>query len=310
MDHFENQTVLISESNFFLDKKKIFFYVGIILFLFISFYFIFLSAPLNFPKGEILKIEQGQNPKSIATVLKNNHFITSKLAFEFFVIIYGGEKHISPGDYLFEKKLPVFEIARRMAEGKYSSSRIKITIPEGFDVDQMADVFSTKLTDFNKANFLAEAKDKEGYLFPDTYFFFSTSTEKEVLEFLENNFQKKISTIQSELNNSNKNEKDIITMASIIEREAKGDTDRGIISGILWNRISKNMPLQVDAAPETYKTKGLPDSPICNPGLKAIEAAINPVSSSYLYYLHDKNGLVHYAKTFAEHKQNKILYLK
>ena len=69
------------------------------------------------------------------------------------------------------------------------------------------------------------------------------------------------------------------------------------------------MLLQVDAAPETYKTKGLPTNPICNPGLKAIEAAIHPLNSTYLYYLHDKNGIIHYAKTFAEHKQNKIKYL-
>ena len=99
-------------------------------------------------------------------------------------------------------------------------------------------------------------------------------------------------------------------MASIIEREAKGDSDRGYISGILWNRINKNMPLQVDAALKTYKTKGLPEQPICNPGLEAIKAAIHPVLSNYLYYLHDKNGVIHYAKTFEEHKKNKLKYLK
>jgi UPF0755 protein len=177
-------------------------------------------------------------------------------------------------------------------------------------VTQIADAVSAKLPDFDKNNFLLKAENEEGYLFPDTYFFFGTADEQDVLRYMNNNFKEKIMSIQPEINVSSKSEKDIIIMASIIEREAKGDADRGIISGILWNRIAKKMPLQVDSAPETYKTIGLPGAPICNPGLKAIEAAINPVSSPYLYYLHDKDGVIHYALTFAEHKQNKIKYLK
>jgi UPF0755 protein len=98
-------------------------------------------------------------------------------------------------------------------------------------------------------------------------------------------------------------------MASLIEGEAKGDIDRGIISGILWKRIKIGMPLQVDASPETYKVKGLPKSPIGNPGIKTIEAAINPQNSPYFYYLHDKNGNIHYAKTFTEHEANIKKYL-
>ena len=70
------------------------------------------------------------------------------------------------------------------------------------------------------------------------------------------------------------------------------------------------MPLQTDAAPETYKVKGLPKNPISNPGLEAINSAINPQNSSYLYYLHDKDGNIHYAKNFEEHKANKLKYLK
>jgi len=103
-------------------------------------------------------------------------------------------------------------------------------------------------------------------------------------------------------------------MASLIEREGKGEirgqTDRVFISGILWKRLSMNMPLQVDAAPSTYKSRGLPEAPIANPGLESIKAALYPKSSPYLYYLHDKNGLIHYAKSFSEHRQNILKYLK
>ena len=297
------------ENNFSFLRKVIFCVIGFLIILFL-FNFLFLSAPRNFPINKVINIEQGVGLRSVSKNLKDNKIIRSRIAFEFFVISYGGEKHISSGDYLFENKLSVSEIARRIVKGEYHLGPVKVTIPEGFDMAQISDTFSPKLKNFNKNNFLTKAEGKEGYLFPDTYFFNSTSDENDVLEYMSKNFDKKISSIQTEIDSSNKIEKEIITMASIIEREAKGDNDRAIISGILWNRIAKKMALQVDAAPETYKTKGLPVSPICNPGLEAIEAAIKPYKSSYLYYLHDKDGVIHYAKTFEEHKQNKIKYLK
>ena len=123
------------------------------------------------------------------------------------------------------------------------------------------------------------------------------------------NFEKKVSSLKPRIVASGKTEEDIIKMASLIEEEAKGDVDRAIISGILWKRLAIGMPLQVDAVPDTYKTKGLPENPISNPGLKAIEAAIHPENSSFLYYLHDKDGNIHYARSFEEHKTNKRKYL-
>ena len=302
-----------SENNFSKDiflSKKIIFYIAGILGILLFFSFLIFSAPKNFPIGQTINIEAGTNLRALSKDLKNKKIIRSRVAFETLVIVYGGEKHIFPGDYFFEKKLSVFEVARRIAERERNLIPIKITIPEGFDNKQIADTFSFKLFSFNKNNFLTEAKDKEGYLFPDTYFFFNGVDEQEVLKYMNDNFNRKIVPLQKEISVSGKSQKDIIIMASLIEREAKGDVDRTIISGILWNRILKGMPLQIDAVPDTYKIKGLPNNPICNPGLKAIEAAMHPVTSSFLYYLHDKNGGVHYAKSFIEHKQNKLKYLK
>ena len=121
-------------------------------------------------------------------------------------------------------------------------------------------------------------------------------------------------------------------MASLIEKEASGEKDRNIVSGILWKRIEKGIPLQVDApflyilgkesseltksdlsinSPfNTYKYKGLTPSPIGNPGLDSIKAAINPEDSPYLYYLHDAEGNIHYARTYSEHQKNIRTYLK
>lgn len=291
------------------NKKNIAYILGFLV-LFSLFYFLFLSAPLNFPVGTVVRIEPGMSLRSVSLKLKNENIIRSRVAFEIFVIIFDKEKHIISADYRFENKLPVFEVARKISRGEHDMAPVSVTIPEGFDVAQIADVFSKKLTNFNKNNFLLKTKNLEGYLFPDTYYFLTTNNEDDVIRSMSKNFEKKVAPLLPEIAKSGKTEKQIITMASIIEREAKGDADREIISGILWKRISIGMPLQVDAAPETYKAKGLPENPISNPGLLSIKAAIYPKSSPYLYYLHDKNGNIHYARNFTEHTENKLKYLK
>jgi UPF0755 protein len=293
-----------------LDKiqKTIFYLFCAFLFL-IYFYFLFLSAPGDFPLGAVAKIEPGMSLRSVSSILKREHIIRSRVAFESFVIIFGGEKHIISADYLFENKLTVWQVARRIGGGEHHMAPIVITIPEGFDINQIADTAGLKLTNFNKAQFQLEAKGLEGYLFPDTYFFLTNANETDVIKSMSDNFEKKITPLLEDIVSSGKTEKDIIIMASIIEREAKGDMDRGVISGILWKRISMGIPLQVDADRETYKVKGLPENPIGNPGLLAIKAAIHPQSSPYLYYLHDKNGNIYYAKNFTEHKKNILKYL-
>jgi len=292
-----------------MQNKNIFYALNVIIFL-VFFCFFFLSVPTDFPIGSIINIEPGMSLGSVSLQLKQAHIIFSRTAFEALVIIYGGEKHLIPADYLFEAKEPVWEVARRIIRGERHLAPVKVTVPEGFNVSDMADTFVLKLANFNKEKFLSLAKAQEGYLFPDTYFFFTTDTETEVLRSLSENFEKKITPLIPEIISSGKKEKDIIVMASIIEGEAKGNEDRKIIAGILWKRISLNMPLQVDVVPSTYKTKNLPQNPIGNPGLEAIKAAISPQNSPFLYYLHDKNGLIHYAKNFLEHKQNIVKYLK
>ena len=141
-------------------------------------------------------------------------------------------------------------------------------------------------------------------------------------------FEKKIKDVEL----GGKSLEEIIIMASIIEKEASGDDDRKLISGILWKRQSIGMALQVDATFKyilgkesrdltvadlkvdspfnTYTNKGLPPSPICNPGLKSIMAALEPETSPYIYYLHSSDGNVYFAKNFEEHKKNKANYLK
>lgn len=295
--------------NYFFANRQA---LGVIAFLvfFSFFFFLFLSAPANFPIGIIFKIEPGSSLRSVSLKLKNEHIIRSRLTFEALVIIFDREKQVIGADYYFGNKLPVWEIARRISKGEHHLAPIVVTIPEGFDISQISDIFASRLINFDRNKFLFKAKGLEGYLFPDTYFFLTTANEADVLDSMSENFNKKIKIISPDIFASGKTEEDIITMASIIEKEAKGESDRKFISGILWKRIEQNIPLQVDAATDTYKTRGLPKSPIGNPGLRAIEAAIYPQNSPYLYYLHDKNGDIHYAKSFTEHRRNVLKYLQ
>jgi len=291
-------------------QNRNFFYVLSIIILFLFLYVWFLSAPADFPVGTIVKVEEGDSLRSVSLKLKTDHVIRSRVVFEAFVIIFGTDRRVISTNYYLEWKLPVYKVARRVSRGEHKMAPVAVTIPEGFNTIQIASTFASRLANFNEDKFLKEAQDLEGRLFPDTYFFLNTDNEVDVLKSMSENFNKKIKSLQPLIIKIGKSEKEIIIMASLIEGEAKGDVDRGFISGILWKRLSIGMPLQVDAAPETYKVKGLPKSPIGNPGLRAIEAAINPQKSSYLYYLHDKDGKIYYAKSFTEHRQNITKYLK
>lgn len=211
------------------------------------------------------------------------------------------------------------------------SNKITITIPEGYTAKQMGELFE-KNNLFSELEFLKVAQIEEGFLFPDTYEFFKKTTPQKVVEKMKNNFDNKISEFLPEIERQKKSLKDIIIMASIIEKEVHNPEDRKIVSGILWKRIERGIGLQVDASLtyilgktsaeltqddlkldspyNTYKYKGLPKGPISNPGKDAILAALYPEKSPYLFYLSDNDGITRYARNFEEHKNNKQKYLQ
>ncbi len=305
------QDIPLKDERYSFLKSRNFKFFGIsffVLVFFILIYFFLFSAPSNFIPGTILQVEPGMSLHSISLKLKKENIIRSSSMFEIFAIAFGGEKRIKFSDYLFEEKMPVYKAALLIVKGERYTTRVAVTIPEGLNINEIVEVYSKKLKYFNKNNFLLKAK--EGYLFPDTYYFLSTDTEIKAIESMSKNYEKKIAPLREAISLSGKTENEIIIMASILEKEASGDADRELISGILWKRLSIGMPLQVDAEPNTYKVKGLPREPIGNPGLEAINAALNPKKSSYLYYIHDKEGNTHYAKSFSEHKLNIAKFLK
>lgn len=287
--------------------------------------------PTDFPTGTVVTIEKGESLKQVSQDLVQRKIIRSALLLRMAATINRGEHGIVEGEYFFKNPISAFVVAKKIISGDYAVPKIKVTIPEGLSRFEIADRLNQKLDHFDSKTFLTYTFGKEGYLFPDTYFIPLTATTTDVARILENEFTAKIETIKPEITAFGKPLSDVVTMASILEGEARQTETRKIIAGILWHRLKVNMPLQVDAtfsyvngknsftlsgedlkidSPyNTYKYSGLPPTPISNPGLDAIEAAVTPTKTPYLYFLTDKNGVMHYAKTFAEHLKNKLTYL-
>ncbi len=305
-------------------------------------------APRDFQKDVIVTVYPGMTIKDLSSVLQTSHVVTSGTWFHGVMSTRFKNKPIIAGDYIFEKPQSVFSVAYRIAHGVYGNSRIKVTFPEGITRYDMADIISQKIPEFPRDQFLQKTYAIEGFLFPDTYYFFRTQSADQVIKSLQTQWQEQIksfteSFVQTELfdektvtlqdyGGKTRTVKDIITMASILEREANNPDEAKTIVGILWKRMSKNMPLQVDATFKytigktseeltitdlqkdnpynTYTRIGLPAGPIGNPGKNMINAALNPVESDYWYYLHDNQGKIYYAKTYQDHLKNKEKYLK
>lgn len=206
-----------------------------------------------------------------------------------------------------------------------------VLIREGLTVNQISELL-------NKAGVLegeSLSADLEGYLFPDTYEFFVPSSAELAAKRMKENFNNKVLPFVSADKSDGKNDNlsDIIKVASMIEREVPNSEDRRIVSGIIWKRLRNGYPLQIDATicyvkPDpcyplsrddlskdspynTYTRKGLPPTPVSNPGLDAIDAAVNPKNSVYWFYLSDpETGKTIFSVDLDEHNSNIVKYLK
>lgn len=292
------------------NKKRLFFCILNIFFVVYAifiFNYYFLKAPIG-NKMTVIHVAPGQTVEEIASLLEERKIIRYEELFKIIVKIINRDKRIESGDYKFNKDLSVFQVAWQISTNYHNVNPIKILLREGLTNEQMALILADKMSFFRKDIFIANTK--QGYLFPDTYLLYSLMTTEEIIDALQSNFNKQISKLKPEIDQSKRSFEDILIMASIIEKEASGASDANMISGILWKRLGMGMPLQADASPITYDRPGLPEFPICNPGLVSIKAALTPEESNYLFYLHDNNGIVHYATNYDQHKKNIKEYLK
>lgn len=306
-------------------------WLAVTVFAVVIFLGVFILPPYNFPSQNSIEISEGLTLTATAQLLAEKHLVKSETIFKILVFAFGGEYGVRSGEYFFAKPISAITLTLRIIHGDFGFESIKLTFPEGSTIEEMSLIAEKKLPKFNTAEFAFLTKGKEGFLFPDTYMFYTNTKTASVVKALDENFKVKTATIKRSAEKLGKDFRDIVIMASIIEEEARKEEDRRIISGILWKRISIGMALQVDApfiysagkntyeltkadlradSPyNTYQNRGLPVGPISNPGLDSLDAALYPTESPYLFYLSDKNGTVYYGKDFEEHKKNIQLYL-
>ncbi len=278
----------------------------------------------------IFVIEKGAGIKEIANKLKAEKLIRSPVVFFLLIKKEGLDSKIQAGDFRLSKSMTALEIAENLTHGTLD---IWVTIPEGKRAEEIADILQKSLPTYNE-EWRKELVANEGYLFPDTYLFPKDTDISIIIQVMKDTFEKKYQqlTISQKVS---KNQ--LVTIASLIEREAKHEVDRPLVASVITNRLRIGMKLDIDATIQyalgyepnekswwkkaltredidlaspynTYRNAGLPPTPIANPGLAALNAAANPAKTNYLYYISDKNGVNHYGKTLEEHHANIAKY--
>lgn len=305
--------------------------------------YLLLVAPISRAgTPQSFTVQSAESITSIARRLEEQHLIRSVWAFKAYLKI-SGKVVVQPGTYEVSTRDSLIKIANLIASG--NTANVTLTIPEGYTSAQIAEQVGLKnisdpeefiniVNDFPADyEFLKSRpegkKSLEGFLFPDTYRLIKGDPTLAIRQMLDNFNSKYNIDIKPKL--GDKNLYEIITIASLVEREVKTSEDMALVAGVIYNRLKLGMRLDIDASvryvinnwkdPLTrddlsvdspYNTRryaGLPPGPICNPGLAAIMATLQPSDHDYYYYLTDYEGITHYAKTLAEHNQNKLKYL-
>lgn len=247
---------------------------------------------------------------------------------------------IPEGGYYLYKNMSVWSKINKFKKGPDLKW---ITVLPGMRKEQIGEMLGEKfgwgedeVIKWNEVYTRMKYEYREGVYFPDSYLIPVKEGGLDIANRMINNFNGKFSPYLDVAAKKNIQWTTALKIASLIQREAGGKDDMGVISGVIWNRLDKNMNLQIDATVQyakgktdgewwshvspsdlkidsiynDYLNKGLPPTPICNPGLDAIGAALEPVETDCLYYLHDKNRQIHCAKTYEEHLENVKKYLQ
>lgn len=268
---------------------------------------------------------------------------------DFYLRLFKYDTRLKSGEYeLTQDSMSRVELIQVLLAGPDKKRTQTLTFIEGWrnedyvsyleeqDIRLNKEVEKTKVSDVRaKYEFLSDApngSDLQGFLYPDTYEFYTDATEEEILYKLLDTFGQKITKeMRDDIKKSGRNLYDVIILASIIEKEVRTLESKRNVSGIFYNRLDINMALQSDATVNyitqsgrdrstledlkidspynTYKYRGLPPGPIANPGYDSIYAAIYPYETDYVYFLTTQEGDIYYAKTFEQHVRNKNKYL-
>ncbi len=283
---------------------------------------------------KVFVVKKGENVKEIAQRLEEEGLIKSALVFRIYLFTTSIDNQVEAGSFKLSSNQTAQEIAGGLQHGQLDKW---VTLVEGLRVEEIAEKLLVEF-DIDKDKFIDLAK--EGYMFPDTYLIPINADEKIIVTIMRANFDEKVNlNIKNQAKKNSLTLSKLIVLASIVERESKDTDERPIIAGILLKRLDEGIPLAVDATIQyalgyqsdektwwkknltiqdldiegpfnTRKVAGIPPSPIANPGITAIKSVASPEQSPYYYYIHDKDGEIHFAKTNDEHNANIGKYLR
>ncbi|MDI6640968.1 MAG: endolytic transglycosylase MltG [Elusimicrobiota bacterium] len=279
-------------------------------------------------KEIIVKIPEGLSAKAIADILYNNKLIASKKLFLLISALTSSSKKFQAGTYKFTSKMNFVKIMSILRKGK--TLNIKLTIPEGFTAEQIGSLIEEKKLG-KRDTFLkiVTKTNLEGYLFPETYFIPPEITEQKIIDIMLDRFRKNYTReLELQAKKIKFNTHQVVTLASIIEKEAKDEKERKIISAVFHNRLKNGWNLEscatvryalkkysdkltykdlrVNSPYNTYKFRGLPPGPICNPGLASIKAALFPAESDLMFFFSDGEGTHKFSKYYKHHIEGQM----
>jgi len=277
--------------------------------------------------SQIFVVAKGEGVREIANSLKQKRLIKDPIVFFLQTKRLGLDKDLEAGDFRLSPSMSLYEIIQNLTHGTLD---IWVTIPEGIRAEEIANILK-KNTPSYKPDWRETLATREGYLFPDTYLIPRDADINLVMSLLNKNFSKKYTGTDG--GKSRLTQQEIVTIASLVEREAKFAQDRPLVASVIFNRLGIGMKLDIDATVQyalgwqedektwwkknltsddlkisspynTYRNAGLPPTPISNPGLSSILSVTNPAKTNYLFYISDKYGHLHFATTIKEHNAN------
>lgn len=293
------------------------------------------------------KVKSGDTLNGVIASLEEKKLLKNQYIVKWYIKRLNLNTKIKPGSYDLSNKITISEFVKDLNSGKYNENAIKVTIPEGYDVQHIAalleekgimpkDAFIEACKEYSLPDYIKkDSKRKyaiEGYLFPDTYEIIKGTQGKDIIDMMVKNFETVLKDVENKKNRTlNTSDIDrVITMASIVEKEAEKDEERGKVAAVFYNRLNKEMKLQSCAtvlytlgvhkdklydkdlaAPGPYNTyivKALPAGPICSPGRKSIEAAIDPPTTKDLYFVSKNDGTHFFTDSYTEFEKAKKLY--
>jgi UPF0755 protein len=281
----------------------------------------------------IFIIKKGENLRDVGYSLKKEGLIRDPIVFFLLIKQQNLDGKIQAGDFRLSPSMSTSDIAQNLTHGTLD---IWVTIPEGKRATEIAELLQTKLPSY-RATWKDKLIQQEGYLFPDTYLFPNDANIDAIIQVMKNNFEKKYQ--EAAMNTTTTLTKEqVVTLASLVQREANTPEDMAVVASVFENRLAANMALGSDVTVEyalgydpaektwwkkdlnatdleinsLYNTRlnpGLPPAPICNPGRSALQAVLHAPTTKYMYFVADKQGKVHFAKTLEEHNVNVKKYL-